>query len=47
MVPHMELHDNAEGRYFGREIAFLSMLEVGWEYEKCEHSAFEYHIKRV
>jgi hypothetical protein len=34
-IPHMSLHDNY-GRYYDREIAFLTLLEMAWEYNRCD-----------
>lgn len=46
LVPHMTLHDNA-GRYYDREVALLTLLEMGWDYTRCYHPSMKYHAKRV
>jgi hypothetical protein len=45
-IPHMSLHDNT-GRYYAREVAFLTLLEMAWDYRRCNSGGMLYHTKRV
>jgi len=34
LIPHFDLR-HSSGRYFDKEIAFMSMVELGWNFGPC------------
>lgn len=42
----MSLHDNS-GRYYDRELPLLTLLEMAWDYNRCDEGGMLYHTKRV
>jgi hypothetical protein len=46
-ISHIDLRHSLTGRYFDREIALLSVLEVGENFAPCDSGGIVYQVRRL